>query len=251
VGRDLAADSDHNFWAAWRSLATASEAGSVVEDDELLRVRTGSPIPSFNPVFVKAVSPSSSPGSVVARASAEAPFELTVRESSDAVDAGDVARAAFAAGLADDGVLPGMALGLDTAAREAEVGVIDVGATGRWVDYFGILSAAFDLPLDAVAALADPDAYRAEGWTALLGEVDGVAVATSAAFVTGDVCGVYNVGTTPALRGKGYGEALTWAAVDVGRRAGCEVAVLQASEMGLPVYERMGFAVVAKYRRWR
>jgi hypothetical protein len=33
-----------------------------------------------------------------------------------------------------------------------------------------------------------------------------------------------------------------------GRAAGCDVAALQASEMGRPIYERLGYRTVVRYR---
>jgi len=35
--------------------------------------------------------------------------------------------------------------------------------------------------------------------------------------------------------------------VDDGLAAGCDVSVLQASDMGLPIYERLGFRTVVQY----
>ncbi len=78
-------------------------------------------------------------------------------------------------------------------------------------------------------------------FTMLLGEVDGAAVATSMAVVTGEVVGVYNVQVRPSHRGRGVGRALTDAALEVGRRAGCKAATLQSTAMGLPLYTDMGF----------
>ncbi|MGH2631861.1 MAG: GNAT family N-acetyltransferase, partial [Tepidiformaceae bacterium] len=75
----------------------------------------------------------------------------------------------------------------------------------------------------------------------LLGEVDGEAVATSMAVVTRDVVGVFNVQTQPRARGHGFGTALTAAAMEVGRERGATTAALQATEMGFPVYTKMGF----------
>ena len=74
-----------------------------------------------------------------------------------------------------------------------------------------------------------------------LGEVEGVAVATSMAVITGDVVGVFNVQTQPRARGRGFGTALTAAAMEAGRQRGATTAALQATAMGLPVYEKMGF----------
>ena len=77
--------------------------------------------------------------------------------------------------------------------------------------------------------------------------LDGRPVGSSVAIRTGDVSGVYAVGTLPEARGRGVGTAVTWAAVAAGSAWGCDVIVLQASEMGLSLYERMGFRTVVRY----
>jgi GNAT superfamily N-acetyltransferase len=64
---------------------------------------------------------------------------------------------------------------------------------------------------------------------------------------TGSVGGIHWVATLEGRRGRGHGEALTWAAVAGGREAGCRVASLQASKLDRPVYARMGFAHVLDY----
>lgn len=79
------------------------------------------------------------------------------------------------------------------------------------------------------------------------GLVDGEIVATSLLIATGSVAGIYWVATLEGWRGRGYGEALTWAAVGGGRTFGCEIASLQASKLGRPVYTRMGFAHALDY----
>ena len=53
--------------------------------------------------------------------------------------------------------------------------------------------------------------------------------------------------TVPAARRRGYGEAMTARVVADGIAAGCDVAVLQASEAGRPIYERLGFQVNVRY----
>jgi GNAT superfamily N-acetyltransferase len=79
------------------------------------------------------------------------------------------------------------------------------------------------------------------------GVVDGAVVATSMLVATGSIAGIYWVATRAEQRGRGYGEALTWAAVAGGGESGCRVACLQASKAGFPVYARMGFAHVFDY----
>ena len=89
------------------------------------------------------------------------------------------------------------------------------------------------MPPDVVAALfsseflADPDI---EMFTAFL---DGDAVGGSVAIRSGDVAGVYAVGTIEAARRRGVGSAATWACVTAAEGWGCHTVVLQSSEMGL------------------
>lgn len=87
----------------------------------------------------------------------------------------------------------------------------------------------------ARTAAAFPD------FTLWLGELEGVAVATAMAVHTGDVVGIYNVQVREEVRGRGLGRAITLAAIEAGRTRGATVASLQSSELGLPVYRRLGF----------
>ncbi|HEU4782525.1 MAG TPA: GNAT family N-acetyltransferase [Ktedonobacterales bacterium] len=59
--------------------------------------------------------------------------------------------------------------------------------------------------------------------------------------------GIYAVATLPDRRGKGYGDALTRAALAAAPHL---PAVLEASELGQPIYGRMGFQVVSEYTLW-
>jgi ribosomal protein S18 acetylase RimI-like enzyme len=58
------------------------------------------------------------------------------------------------------------------------------------------------------------------------------------------------VGTDPAFRRRGIGSWVTAEALLDARRRGYEIATLQASEAGMPVYERLGFVRVGWYERW-
>jgi N-acetylglutamate synthase len=84
-----------------------------------------------------------------------------------------------------------------------------------------------------------------------LGYFGGKPVATSIRIRTGDVAGLYFVSTIPQFRRRGFGEAMTRRAIADGRSGGCSVAYLQASKMGRPVYERMGFSVLEEYSEWK
>ena len=246
MGRDLAADSDINLWAMWRHFA--GHAGSVEEDDDVLIATTGSPLATFNPAFVRRVPRDAE--SLVRRAiDREDPVVITVNPGVEGVER--LIAAALGTGLVTNGRLPGMVLtDLDAAgATPAHPLEVHRGVDGEaaWARYFEVLCASFDVPREAVARLLDAAIYRVDAIEAFVGTVDGRIVTTSMGFLTGDVVGVYNVATLPEWRRKGFGEAMTSAAVRWGHERGARVAVLQASEMGFPIYERMGFREVVPY----
>ena len=89
-----------------------------------------------------------------------------------------------------------------------------------------------------------------DGIRLFVGYRGGEAVATSALTVSDGVAGVGFVATVPRARRRGFGAALTWAAIDAGRADGARVGFLQASTMGRPVYEAMGFREVTEYHQW-
>jgi GNAT superfamily N-acetyltransferase len=80
-----------------------------------------------------------------------------------------------------------------------------------------------------------------------VGYADRRPVATAAAYVGDGLVGVYLVATLPEYRGRGFATALTWRAVLADPAL---PAVLQATELGRPVYERMGFAAVGEFAVW-
>jgi GNAT superfamily N-acetyltransferase len=88
----------------------------------------------------------------------------------------------------------------------------------------------------------DPGTYRR-----FAARVDGKIVGTSAMLEAEGVAGVYVCSTSSDHRRKGIAGLLTLKAAAAGADHGCEIATLQASKMGAPVYERIGFKKVAEY----
>jgi GNAT superfamily N-acetyltransferase len=81
-----------------------------------------------------------------------------------------------------------------------------------------------------------------------VGDLDGEPVSAAAAIGSGSTIGIYAVGTREAARRRGIGRAVTWAAMEAGRAAwGGTIAILQSSEMGVPVYQSMGFEEAGRY----
>jgi hypothetical protein len=80
-----------------------------------------------------------------------------------------------------------------------------------------------------------------------LGLVADRPVSVAASFESADIVGVHMVATRPEARGRGYGAALTWQAT----RAKPQVpAMLQASDQGRPLYERMGYITLTRMTLW-
>jgi len=74
-----------------------------------------------------------------------------------------------------------------------------------------------------------------------LGRLDGEPVATASLLLAGGIAGIYDVSTVPEARRRRIGTAMTLAALQAARAPGYEIAFLQPSSMGRPLYERIGF----------
>ncbi len=153
----------------------------------------------------------------------------------------------------DDTSLPGMVARLDhlpIEALPASVTVERVADEATYRSACAVFAAGFSAPPEFGAAL---EKIAAIGFTddvplrTFLARVDGVPVATSLGIRTGDVLGIFNVATLPDVRGRGIGRAVTLAAMRDGAAEGCAVAVLQSSQIGHPVYERLGFRDFGEY----
>ncbi len=79
-----------------------------------------------------------------------------------------------------------------------------------------------------------------------MGEEAGVTVATAAAFVFGQIGWIAMILVAPSARGRGLGTAMTKHALDYLDSRGVRCARLDATPLGQPIYEKLGF--VPKYR---
>ena len=78
-------------------------------------------------------------------------------------------------------------------------------------------------------------------WQMVLGLLDGKPVASGTYFKGAGVVGALNIGTLASARGRGVGAAITLQPLLAARQQGYRYAVLFSSNMGYPLYLRLGF----------
>ena len=96
-------------------------------------------------------------------------------------------------------------------------------------------------PPEVFAQYTVAEGLIADNLIAFLAYLDGEPVGIAMTIVTDGVAGIYWVGSLGEARGKGIGRAVTAAATNAGLDLGADVASLQASPMGRPIYEAMGY----------
>jgi ribosomal protein S18 acetylase RimI-like enzyme len=152
-------------------------------------------------------------------------------------------------GFIAEEMTPGMVLRRDEfiVTPPPAVEIVRVRDTERLAVAAEVAAAGFEAPPGIVADLFGPDIAASPGYSFYLAEVDGMPVSTATAWHGVDGVGIFNVATPPAHRGRGYGRAVTARAVEDGFEAGADLAWLQASPLGEPLYHAMGFRSVATY----
>lgn len=104
-----------------------------------------------------------------------------------------------------------------------------------------VAAAAGGAPVESMLVLFAPELLELPGFAVHLGRLDGEAVTVAMAYQTDDDVGIFNVGTPPKHRRRGYGGAITAHAAHEAFEDGANLAWLQTTEMGEPVYRSLGF----------
>jgi ribosomal protein S18 acetylase RimI-like enzyme len=157
------------------------------------------------------------------------------------------------------GRTPGMAADLwATEERPAPAGLVieQVSSGEQLKQWLPPVTVSFELSQAVASAFFELFAGRGFGpdvpWRLYVGLVAGQPVAASRLFCAAGVAGIYHVATAPEARRRGFGSALTLAAVRSARELGYRVGVLVSSSEGFGVYRRLGFQVCchADAYRW-
>ncbi len=141
--------------------------------------------------------------------------------------------------------VPGMHVSLDGPLPAPPAGVDLAVVGGDHRPLVDTMTAGFGFPDDLVAPMAELFAtFPAANLVNVLASVDGEPAGCGTAYLSGDTVGLYNIATLDRFRGRGIGRAVTAALMGHGRDRDCTQAILHASEIGRPVYERLGFVEV-------
>ena len=242
---------DANYREFFRAMARISPHGAIHEDRELLLVRTGPLLPFLNAAIV--TRPPADPAAAFGRA--EAFFAPS--DQPWALITSDVTTDAMAPSGIASGRRPHPSPGMLLHPLEGEpppVPGLTVQAVRETTElrlYIDTMTTGFGgEPWARGEMVQTPALLEAPDLTHYLGFVDGTPAATATRFASHRIAGVFNVSTVPADRGRGVGAALTWRAALDGRVEGCVASSLQASEMGLSVYRRIGYREVMTYQVW-
>ncbi|MEU4680328.1 GNAT family N-acetyltransferase [Micromonospora sp. NPDC023737] len=165
--------------------------------------------------------------------------------------AGDeVAELAARHGLTERSELPMLACAADdlvfrAGAADRKV-VHRVGAAESEL-YTEILTQGFEAPEGTFGELMGGGVLDADPITGYLAEESGRPAGTGLGIVTNGMVGVFNIAVVPSARGRGLGRSITETVLLDGIAAGADAAYLQASAMGRPLYESMGFRLVENW----
>jgi ribosomal protein S18 acetylase RimI-like enzyme len=233
---------DENFIETMTLLAHRAPAGSTARYGAIPVAATGLPGAFFNGAWLlEPPDPDDLRRAVEHLAASGLPFAVHVRS-----DLSEAIASAAQLGLRDEGRLPCFALERVPIPPPMAGISIERADGARWDEFLDVSAEGFGMPRTLAETLF-PAGLRADRrFRAFVGIVGGRAVATAASVRTGRTVGIYSVATVPEARGRGFGTALTWHTL-ADADPGWELAVLQASDMGRPIYERMGFKLVREF----
>lgn len=235
------------FWVGYGQTAH----GEALKTPTLKRFATTIMHPLFNAAFTPSTANLSADEADVCAAETLAYFRNRRRPSfwwlrKDA-RLNPLAEAICKRGAQEVGNPPGMLLDMaaqpvsaDLPAGFTVVPVTDQQTLRQWTQVV-VLSNNMDAAL--IAPIFECEVQRGfpAGLWRYLGLVDGQPVATSELLCYAGVAGIFSVATLAAHRGKGYGTLITAVPLLEAQRLGYRYSVLQASELGYPIYQRLGY----------
>lgn len=165
----------------------------------------------------------------------------------------DLAAAAEAAGFQAVYDMPEMLLGHSLSPEPLPAGtrLSKLSDPNQVPDFWRVAKAAYatnGFPPEVFAGYTRYEGLLTEDIVAFVAYVDGQPASIAMTIVNNGIAGIYWVGSLEQVRGKGLGRAVTVAATNAGFDLGAEIAALQASPMGKPIYAKLGYETAFDYR---
>jgi hypothetical protein len=165
----------------------------------------------------------------------------------------DLIAAAEAAGLQRVYAMPEMVLEqrLDPHELPAGTDLRRLEEPAQAIDFWRVATAAYasnGFPPEVFAGYTNHAGLVAQNVAAFIVYLDGEPASIAMTMVSNGVAGVYFVGSLDEARGRGLGRAATIAATNAGFDLGGEIASLQASPMGKPIYQDLCYATAFEYQ---
>ena len=235
------------LWGVFRQIFARLEGARLEErDGYALSVCPQLPLPQLCGVWVE--DDSAAPALEAAVGEIEGlslPCWVTTREGKTPLAEEETRRLGFS----DAETLAGMTLGRGTLLEPAE-GRLEIAraeSAGEFAAAAAVCAAGFEVPIELLAPFYVPDVARPAGFAVYVGRRSGQPVTTATSWTADGAVGVFNVGTPPEHRGRGYAAEVTARAVRDGLASGAELAWLQSSPRARPMYERLGFETVERH----
>jgi GNAT superfamily N-acetyltransferase len=253
TSRELVALEHENWIAYLTGVVSCTRRAKVTRADGVVTILTGLPFDWFNQILIEReeAAPAGVLGSVAHARERAVHFVVRLRDGIDDRFIPILTQGGLAPGRKETST-PGMvAFPIDPHAIAShgapELDIRRVTDAAGIDAHRRIVTAGFGShPAVAVGTSCEDLLDRPE-CVIYVGYAGGAPVVSGLGWRTGRTIGVYSIATIEPARGRGYGAAMTARVVADGVHAGCDAAALQASEMGRPIYERLGFRTVVNY----
>ena len=248
---------EHDNWIAYLTgVGSCSPSVEIERHGGVVGLRSSMPFDWFNQVMVERDDARASDllaAALPGHRGTDGPI-VRLRDGLDDRFIPDLARAGWVA-AGQGTVTPGMvAFPIDhmaTIAPDLEGFEIRRVTDPRGIeDHRAVVTEGFGVARSVAVGTTDLGLLDVRDAMIYVGYAGGLPVTSGLGWRSGRTIGVYAISTVPAARHRGYGEAMTARVVADGIAAGCDVAALQASELGRPIYERLGFRVDVRYRAY-
>lgn len=237
-------ESLREFWGNW-GRAPQSE---LYDGPDMMRLYTGVPFAFCNGVICSQLSPDNMDAGIDETASyfsaRNATWEWIVGPNSTPAS---LDNSLVKHGLLVHGEMIGMAINLHAMNQDIpttdNLRIVPVGDDETMKKWANTVVEGFESPalyptfVDLECSLG----YHQQSYRRYLGLLDHQPISTSALFLGEKVAGIYCVSTLPTARRLGIGAIITLYTLREAQAMGYHIAVLQSSQIGRNVYQRLGF----------